>query len=245
MGKSFDLDKHLSEEHAVSPISAYLKEIVYGGADGIVTTFAVVAGFTGAQQNLSSNLPLLAILLFGFANLFADGLSMGLGNFLSLRSEQDRYRSEKEKELREIKQNPKQEREETIHILMKRGYSRQDAEELTSLYAKNEDYWAEFMMKYELEMPNPELENPYLTAIATIFAFIFFGFIPLIPYIFFKIGSQTFMISAIFTALALVLLGLLRWRVTRETVHRSVGEIVFVGGLAAVAAYIVGTFFRG
>ncbi|MGB2731859.1 MAG: VIT1/CCC1 transporter family protein, partial [Microgenomates group bacterium] len=44
------LQKHLQDEHKLSAFSTYLKEIVYGGSDGIVTTFAVVAGFAGAQQ---------------------------------------------------------------------------------------------------------------------------------------------------------------------------------------------------
>jgi VIT1/CCC1 family predicted Fe2+/Mn2+ transporter len=58
----------------------YIRDIVYGANDGIITTFAVVAGVTGGA--LSSN----AVLIVGAANLFADGLSMGVGNYLSIRS---------------------------------------------------------------------------------------------------------------------------------------------------------------
>ena len=58
----------------------YLRDIVYGAIDGIVTTFAVVAGVTGGA--LSAR----AVLIVGIANLFADGLSMGVGNYLSIRS---------------------------------------------------------------------------------------------------------------------------------------------------------------
>lgn len=58
----------------------YLRDIVYGAIDGIVTTFAVVAGVTGGA--LSSR----AVLIVGIANLFADGLSMGVGNYLSIRT---------------------------------------------------------------------------------------------------------------------------------------------------------------
>jgi vacuolar iron transporter family protein len=59
----------------------YLKEFVYGGIDGCVTTFAVVAGATGA--NLNSGI----IIVLGFANLIADGFSMSVGNYLSVKSE--------------------------------------------------------------------------------------------------------------------------------------------------------------
>jgi len=61
----------------------YLSEFVYGGIDGAVTTFAVVAGATGAGFNTK------ILLVLGFANLIADGFSMGVGSYLSTKSEQE------------------------------------------------------------------------------------------------------------------------------------------------------------
>ena len=239
------LEEHLAAEHKITPFSEYLKEIVYGGNDGIVTTFAVVAGFAGAQgPNSVSSLPFLSVLLFGLANLFADGASMGLGNFLSLRSEQDVYRSSQKKELHEITHNPAMEKAETIEILIQRGYSKEDAERMTALYMKNPKYWLEFMMNQELEMTNPENQNALYNGLATFSSFLVFGFIPLMPYVFFRSQENIFQISIAFTAVALMLLGLLRWRVTRENIVRSVGEIVLIGGVSAAIAYFVGTFFR-
>ena len=58
----------------------YIRDIVYGANDGIITTFAVVAGVTGGALSART------ILIVGVANLFADGLSMGVGNYLSIRS---------------------------------------------------------------------------------------------------------------------------------------------------------------
>ena len=60
----------------------YLKDLVYGANDGIITTFAVVAGVAGAQ------LEARIVLILGFANLLADGFSMGASNFLSIRSDE-------------------------------------------------------------------------------------------------------------------------------------------------------------
>src|SRR3989344_180110 len=110
------LHDHLSSEHRLSPLSEYLKEIVYGGVDGIVTTFAVVAGFTGASIGDVTNYSIVTVLLFGFANLFADAASMALGNFLSVRAQQDVYKGEKNKELHEIRHNAPIEKAETIAI---------------------------------------------------------------------------------------------------------------------------------
>lgn len=61
----------------------YLSEFVYGGIDGAVTTFAVVAGATGARFDVK------ILMVLGFANLIADGFSMGVGSYLSTKSEQE------------------------------------------------------------------------------------------------------------------------------------------------------------
>jgi VIT1/CCC1 family predicted Fe2+/Mn2+ transporter len=58
----------------------YIRDLVYGALDGIITTFAVVAGVTGGALSLK------AVLVVGAANLLADGLSMGVGNYLSIKS---------------------------------------------------------------------------------------------------------------------------------------------------------------
>ena len=63
-------------------VQHYLRDLVYGANDGIITTFAVVAGVAGAD------LPTTTILILGFANLVADGFSMGASNFLSIRSDE-------------------------------------------------------------------------------------------------------------------------------------------------------------
>ena len=239
------LTDHLATEHKISPFQTYLKEIVYGGTDGIVTTFAVVAGFTGAQAG--ANLPslsVLTVLLFGLANLFADGVSMGLGNFLSLRSEKDIYKKEQAKELYEIRNHPASEKEETIEILKQKGFTETQATELAAIYATNESYWLRFMMNDELEMSNPMSENPYLTGLSTLMAFIVFGSIPLLPYVFSQNSPTLFLNAVVATITALFALGLLRWRVTNEHVLRSIFEIVLLGSVSASIAYFVGTFFR-
>jgi VIT1/CCC1 family predicted Fe2+/Mn2+ transporter len=69
------------------PSGRYLAEVIYGANDGIVTTFAVVSGVAGASLNPS------IVLILGAANLFADGFSMGMSNYLSRRSELDYQRS--------------------------------------------------------------------------------------------------------------------------------------------------------
>lgn len=241
------LQQHLKEEHKQSHLAAYFKEIIYGGVDGIVTTFAVVAGFAGAAMSneATTQLSFLIVLLFGLANLFADAASMGLGNFLSVRSEKGLYKVARNKETDEIRNNPDAEYEESIIILREKGFSEEDARTLAGIYRHNEEYWVDFMMHHELEMPDPRGDNEIFTGLATFFSFMIFGVIPLLPFILQEEGDPTtaFIFSATGTFLALVVLGLLKWRVIGSNIAASLFEVVAVGGTAAVLAYFVGTFF--
>src|SRR3989338_8244680 len=90
------LEQHRREEIHGHKLGPYIQDIVYGGHDGIITTFAVVAGTAGAD------LPHYIVIILGLANLFADAVSMGAGAFLSLKSELDHYFRLQKEELQEI-----------------------------------------------------------------------------------------------------------------------------------------------
>jgi VIT1/CCC1 family predicted Fe2+/Mn2+ transporter len=79
---------HVEPHGALQIARHYVREIVYGANDGLVTTFAVVAGVTGGQ------LPARVVLICGVANLLADGLSMAAGNYLSIRSHESVLQAE-------------------------------------------------------------------------------------------------------------------------------------------------------
>lgn len=85
---------HVEPRTALAVAQHYIRDIVYGANDGIITTFAVVAGVTGGT------LAPVTVLVLGVANLLADGLSMGVGNYLGIRSDE---------RVREAQQLPEQE----------------------------------------------------------------------------------------------------------------------------------------
>ncbi|MDA1354406.1 MAG: VIT1/CCC1 transporter family protein [bacterium] len=240
-------DAHLEREHSSSPLTDYLKEIVYGGNDGIVTTFAVVAGFTGASVGVHSipQLSVMTVILFGLANLFADGAAMGLGNFLSVRAEKNVYQIHKDKEAHEVVHSKEMEMAETRYLLEDKGFTSEQATQLTDIFATNPAYWVEFMMQYELELPNPEGENPVLNGLATFASFVVFGFIPLLPYFFMggRDTQSTFIYSCMATFGALVLLGLTSAYASGRDRVLSLLETVAVGTVSASVAFFVGTLF--
>ncbi len=155
------LQLHLQEEHRLSPSSQYIGELVYGGVDGIVTTFAVVAGFVGAgaTETLGQIGP-LAVVLFGLANLFGDGVSMALGKFLSTKSEQDIYQRTWDKEQYEVIHNPQMEQEESEDILLNQGMEKEDARQTVAILMKYPDLRIKWMMDNELGIADAREDKP-------------------------------------------------------------------------------------
>lgn len=237
--------EHLKKEHQTSPLADYLEQCVYGGNDGIVTTFAVVAGFSGANMGAHTlNLSVVSVLLFGLANLIADGAAMGLGNFLSVKSAKKLYRNMYNKELQETKDAYAYEIAETEYIFTDLGFSKADAKTLTGIVSKNTNYWVRFMVQHECNMENKDNENPFKDGLATFLSFVFFGFIPLIPYFFSFSIDVSFYLSIGFTVLALVALGILRSIVVKDALLVTIVETVIIGSVAASLAYLVGMVFK-
>jgi VIT1/CCC1 family predicted Fe2+/Mn2+ transporter len=207
--------------------------------------FAVVAGFAGFGVDGVAEIGSIAVLLFGIANILADGTSMGLGEFLSSRSERDLYVTHRNKELHEIAHNPENERSEVIEILKSHNMSDDDAKAMTDVLERTPELMADFMMVYELGMADTTAESPAIKGLFMFLSFVVFSAVPLSPYFFLAAEPATFIYSIFATFAALVTLGLLRWYVTTVNVWRCVFETVLVGGTCAVVAYGVGLAFAG
>ena len=224
-------------------LGAHLREIVYGGNDGIVTTFAVVAGFAGAGAHGTAEIGAAAVLLFGFANLFADATAMGLGAFLSSRSEQDAYRAEHEAECARIAGAPAEAELAARLLLDRRRVPAEDAAALARIYVRNPELLADLRMQHEHGRSDPRDEKAWQTALATFLAFLAFGALPLVPWFALPGGSANFPLSVAMALAALTLLGLLRWRVTGGGALRALGETLLVGTICGLVAFAVGTLF--
>lgn len=225
--------------HDLSRAQEFLKPIVFGGNDGIVTTFAIVAGFAGARAEGAAELGVLAILVFGLANLFADAVSMGLGEFLSGRSQRDLYHVQRARALERIGGRDGTE-QDVAAILQERGLDAGDAREAATILARTPGVVADLHMTYRVNMADPRSARPAANGLFTFLSFVVFGVVPLAPYFFFAPTQLTFALSLAATGAALVALGLLRWSATGDRMLRSVAETVLVGGICAIVAYMVG-----
>ncbi len=229
------------EEHG-GAAHQYIGDMVYGGLDGIITTFAVVSGVVGA--NLGASI----ILILGLANLLADGFSMATGAYLSAKSEQEYYEREWEREKWEVEHFPEGERVELFEIYRSRGYSDDDAAKLVEIHSKDPELWTRAMMIDELGLLEDD-KSPAMSGLATLGAFVIAGAVPLLVYLlglFLPIPAALhFPMSFALSALALFGLGAAKVIVTGMSPVRSGIEMLVVGGLAGVVAYGVGALLRG
>ena len=230
-----------AEEHG-SASHQYIGDMVYGGLDGIVTTFAIVSGVAGA--NLGSGV----ILILGLANLLADGLSMATGAYLSLKSELEYYQRERKRESWEVEHFPDGERAEMVELYKAKGYSQQDAETLVEIQSRDKTLWIDEMMVQELGLL-PDERKPIYSALATLGSFIVAGSVSLLVYLvglFLPIDPATsFLIAMVLAGAALFGLGAAKVFITKLNWLRSGLEMLVVGGLAAGVAYLVGHLLRG
>lgn len=233
------LAEHKKQDTHGNTLGEFIHDVVYGGNDGIVTTFAVVAGTMGAD------LPRYIVIILGLANLFADGSSMATGAYLSLRAERDQYKRIRKEEAKEIDEDPEVEREEVREYFANRGIAGKNLSSLVDIITGNREVWLDVMMHTEHGMTEETGSRPVLHGFITFLSFVIFGAIPLIPYMFPFAQEQRFSVSIVSTLFALLILGLTRSIVTRENLIRGPLEIVSVGALGAVVAYIVGVLLKG
>lgn len=218
----------------------YLREFVYGGIDGAVTTFAVVAGAVGA------NLEPAIIIILGFANLFADGFSMSVGAYLSAKSEKEHYKKHRNIEYWEIETIPEMERKEVEDIYRAKGFEGKLLQDVVDVIVSDKDRWVDEMMKNELEMI-PDSKSPFKIGLATLISFILVGFIPLTIYVydyFQEVNFDKFFWTSFFTGLAFVFVGWLKSFVNQTNTFKSIMETLILGFVAALVAYYVGDFLE-
>jgi VIT1/CCC1 family predicted Fe2+/Mn2+ transporter len=219
----------------------YIGDFVFGAIDGVVTTFAVVAGVAGAQ--LSS----AVVLVLGFANLLADGFSMAIGNFLSVRSERELIERERSRERWEIEHYPEGERHEVRGIFAQRGFEGELLDRVVEVITRDEDVWVETMMIDELGLREDE-KSPLKAAGATFLAFVLVGFVPLAAYVLSYLSPTVreaqFPVSVVLTGATLFGVGAAKSRLTDKTFYSSGLETLLTGGAAAAIAYLVGFLLR-
>ena len=213
------------------PRISYLRDWVYGGIDGTVTTFAVVAGVVGAE--LSTN----ALLILGAANLLADGFSMAAANYSGTKAEIEEYEQVRRMEERHVELAPEGEREEIRQIFEAKGFSGEALDSAVDVITGTRERWIDTMMTEEHGLP-PITRSPARAALTTFLAFLLCGSIPLLPFI--AGAPAAISASTVMTGATFFLIGSLRSRWSPAPWWRSGLETFLIGICAAGLAYPTG-----
>ncbi|MDJ1156999.1 VIT1/CCC1 transporter family protein [Chelatococcus sp. SYSU_G07232] len=215
------------------PEASYIRDWVYGGIDGAVTTFAVVAGVAGA--NLSTSV----VLILGLANLLADGFSMAAGNFSGTKVEQEEYERLLAVERRHVALVPEGEREEIRQIFAAKGFAGADLERIVATITANEPGWIHTMLVEEYGLADSR-RSPWKAAASTFAAFFLCGLVPLVPYL---VGGGL-VASTLATGLTFFGIGSAKSRWSVIPWWRSGLETFLIGLGAAALAFLVGFGLR-
>lgn len=221
-----------------------LKPIIFGGLDGILTSFAIVAGAAGG--NLSPEV----VLVLGFSNIFADALSMGVGEFLSSKANNEWILSERAREAWEMDNYPEGEIAEMIDIYKERGgMTHEDAEICIKTMAKYKEFFVDIMMTQELELQVPEkdhIKESFKEGVVMFCSFAFFGAMPLLGYVIIpsaypNLGEyELFMSACIITGCVLFFMGCIKSMFCSQHWFISGAETFLLGGACATVAYTLG-----
>ena len=227
---------------ATPPEPSYLRDFIYGAIDGAVTTFAIVAGAAGAGLDDS------VVVIMGLANLFADGFSMAVSNFLGIRAERDERELARQTELMHIREVPEGERDEIRQIYRAKGFEGEDLERVVEVITSDEDRWVDTMMSEELGYGS-DIESPTKAALTTFGAFVAVGSLPLAPFLLNLLSTglfdHPFLVSGILTGLGFFGVGMAKSRIVSQAWWNGGLQTLALGGAAASVAYLVGTVLQG
>ncbi|KIC32510.1 VIT1/CCC1 transporter family protein [Leisingera sp. ANG-M7] len=212
-----------------------LRDAVYGGIDGAVTTFAIAAGVEGAGFSQG------VIIALGIANVLADGFSMAAANYLGTKADLDDRRRLYKVEKRHIREYPEGEREELRQIFQELGLSGEVLEGAVRSVAAKPEKWISVMLTSEYGLA-PAEPNPVAAALTTFAAFMAAGIVPLLP---FMLGlPDPFLTAAIATGAVFFGIGASKSVWSLAPWWKSGLETLAIGSCAAAVAYLAGSLFR-
>lgn len=225
----------INERPSGGPRHNYLRDWIYGGKHGSVTTFALVAGVVGA------NLSPLVIVIVGFANLVANGFSWAASNFLGAKSEHDDINQLATIECRHIELALEGERERVRQIFAGKGFTGDDLERVVELITSDRERWARTVLAEEYALPQTA-RSPWLASLNTFSAFGICGLAPLIPFL--LNVNRPLRLSILVTGAVFFAIGSARSRWSTVPWWRSGLTTLFVGGFAAGLSYAVGALLK-
>ncbi|CAM9103983.1 unnamed protein product [Ectocarpus sp. 6 AP-2014] len=228
------------------------KAAVFGALDGVLTSFAVAAGASGGGLGTQ------AVLIVGVSSIVADGLSMGLGEYLSSKAMNEYMDIERKREEWELANHREGEVENMVDTYMRRGMSREDAQEVSARLSKYDDCFVDAVMVAEgvgssmFASPPLDEAGSIREGLVTFGSFALSGIVPLLSYALSPLISASgssgepvsqgvlFLWACLLTAAALFSIGVVKSTFVSRSWFGSGMETLVLGGCCAGLAYEIG-----
>lgn len=221
--------------------ASYLRDWIYGGIDGAVTTFAIVSGVVGADLSTK------VILILGAANIVADGFSMAASNYTGTKAENEEFDRIRAHEERQIDRDRDGEVREIREIFRAKGFGGEDLDRAVEIITADRKLWVDTMMTEEYGLPM-QYRSAMKAAVGTFIAFLLCGLVPLLPYLatpnlISRLDASILCVAV--TAITFFFIGSVKARWSLIAWWRSGLETLAIGLGAAVIAYGVGYGLKG
>lgn len=216
----------------------FLRDIVFGANDGVVTAIGFLVGFAGTvtAQNV--------IIVAGLLEVISGSVSMALGNYLGVKSQKEFYAQMERIEKWEMENKPDVERKEIEEIYGKMGFSGKELKMLVDKVISDPKMWLSVMMREELGLSKEETARPILSGIIIGAFFLIGGIIPLLPFIFMTPVTSA-LIASIFAAIGVMIcIGFFRWYLNKGGLGKKVVETVIIGLVAAFIGFVAGQVLK-
>ncbi len=226
------LQEPKGEMHEHGLFRNYIRDLVLGYNDGLVSVYALTAGVAGAGFGAS------AILTTGMAAAVAGALSMAAGEYISTKSQTEYYDAERQREREHIKKWPDLERKELLESLQEKGLEGRVLHEATEAIASDDERFLDYMMRDEFGIGPETDRDPWKASILIVLAFLLGAALPVLPYA--LAGVHALRVSTAASIVGLFVAGVVRARTSRLNPWKAGVEMVFVGVLAATITFILG-----
>jgi VIT1/CCC1 family predicted Fe2+/Mn2+ transporter len=226
-----DTPAALQEHHHADVSGGWLRPAVFGAMDGLVTNIALIAGVGGGGVSAHT------IVLTGAAGLVAGAISMGLGEYTSVRSQNEQVAAEVAKERRELERHPELEARELADAWVTRGVPRDLADRMANALKVNPEEALRVHVREELGVDPHEQPSPWTAAISSFLCFAVGAFIPLLTYL---LGFTSLWLALGVGGLGLFVAGAVVARFTNRSWWSSGMRQLLLGAAAACATFLIG-----
>ncbi|UFN95998.1 VIT1/CCC1 transporter family protein [Micromonospora aurantiaca] len=226
-----DTPAALREAHHADVSGGWLRPAVFGAMDGLVTNIALIAGVGGGGVSPRS------VVLTGTAGLVAGAISMGLGEYTSVRSANEQVAAEVAKERRELERHPEAEARELADAWVARGLPRELATQVAEAVRANPEEALRVHVREELGVDPDDQPSPWTAAISSFICFSIGALVPLLPYL---LGFTSLWLALGVGGVGLFVAGAIVARFTNRAWWRAGLRQLLLGALAAGATYLIG-----